>query len=207
MFVEIEFDVDDSDMYAERLRLMADNWQTGIREGRDEYCELRTFCGGEFGDEKCVLTPELNPLIETSGDTLTIGFKAEGLIPWIVLDEITTCNKYDGDTGACDEATVSLGEPQPHVLLKELFTAATGELGCDGNDLRADATLLLGPSWKDIIDSTDHWLNHLKEGFAIIVDLIGNQDAVEAFYDKAIAIELREDGTAALTNAFPREFF
>ena len=150
---------------------------------------------------------DLNPSIETSGDTLTIGFRAQGLLPWIVWDEITTCDKYDSDTGACSSADVELGEPEGYRLIKEMFGAATGPAGCDGEDMGAMGSLLVGPSWKEVIDSTDHWLEHLKEGFAFTVDICGNQNAVNAMYDKAIEIELREDGTSALDDLFPRELF
>ena len=83
VYGELELDVEDAERYAERLRALADGWQADLREDRAEYCEDRIWCrGADLGPKKCVLTPNLNPLIETSGDTLTIGFKAEGLLPW-----------------------------------------------------------------------------------------------------------------------------
>ena len=77
----LEVEVDDAERYAERLRALADRMQGDLRAERAEGCVKPLFCGGEFAAQKCELNPNLNPMIETSGDTLTIGFNAEGLFP------------------------------------------------------------------------------------------------------------------------------
>ena len=81
IWAELEVEVDDSDLYARRLSELAARIQGEWREERVDGCEDPIYCGGEFGTQKCELNPNLNPLIETSGDTLTIGFNAEGLFP------------------------------------------------------------------------------------------------------------------------------
>jgi len=208
VYGELELEVDDAEKYAERLRVLADQMQTELREGRAEACEDPIFCGGEFGDQKCEVNPNLNPLIETSGDTLTIGFNAEGLVGIEVLRDIVTCSSYEGDTGACDGATASLGEPKDLTILKELLAAAYGENGCNGADMRLDAAFLAGPSWRDVVDSTDHWLEHLKDGFAAVLDFTNDEDAWNALLDKMEEVEAREDGTGEIAKAnFPRQIF
>ena len=81
VYGELEVEVEDADKYAERLTALAARMQSDLREERADYCENPIWCDTEFGAQKCDLNPNLNPLIETSGDTLTIGFNAEGLFP------------------------------------------------------------------------------------------------------------------------------
>ena len=99
----MEVEVDDAGIYAQRLQQLFGRIQSDWREERVDGCEIPLYCGGEFAAQKCELNPNLNPLIETSGDTLTIGFNAEGLV-WLTvpqLAEITVCTSYEAETGAC----------------------------------------------------------------------------------------------------------
>jgi len=206
VYGELEIELDDADMYADRLTTLAARMQTDMREPRAEHCINPIYCGGEFGAQKCELNPNLNPLIETSGDTLTIGFNAEGLLPIDMLAEIATCSSYDTETGACSAATTSIGEPKDMTIMKELLAA--GYAGCDGDDFRADMAFLAGPSWREIVDSDDHWLEHLKEGFAAFMDFCSSEEAMGAILDKMLAVEAREDGTGELlARNYPREIF
>ena len=65
---------------------------------------------------------------------------------------------------------------------------------------------LAGPSWREFVDSDDHWLEHLKEGFAAFVDTCEEIEAYNALMDKMVQVEQREDGTTELvSHNFPRE--
>lgn len=207
VYGELELEVDDADRYAERLRALADRLQTDLRAERAEYCEDPIYCGGpDIGAQKCELNPNLNPLIETSGDTLTIGFNAEGLFPAEMLGEVSTCSSYEADTGACGAATTAMGEPKETTIMKELMSA--GFAGCDGDDFRADMAFLAGPSWREVVESTDHWLEHFKEGMAWYVDVTVSAPAMGAVLDKMVEVETREDGSTELaTRNFPKEVF
>lgn len=209
VYGELELEMDDSDMadkYAGRLTQLAARIQTDMRADRAEDCLDPIYCGGEFGAQKCELNPNLNPLIETSGDTLTIGFNAEGLLDWVQLAEIATCSATDAETGACSAATTAIGQPKDMTILKELLAAAYA--GCDGDDFRADMAFLAGPSWREVVDSSDHWLEHLKEGFAAFLDFCTNEEAMHAMLDKMLAVEAREDGTGELlAKDYPREIW
>jgi len=91
-------------------------------------------------------------------------------------------------------------------ILKEVLKA--GYAGCDGWDFRADMAFLAGPSWREVVDSDDHWLEHLKEGFAWFVDICTDEEALGAMLDKMLAIESREDGTSELAaRNYPRELW
>jgi hypothetical protein len=206
VYGELEIEVDDASMYAERLMALAARMQSDMRLERAEYCVEKIYCGGEFGAQKCEVNPNLNPLIETSGDTLTIGFNAEGLFPVDMLGEVSTCSAYDADTGACSSATTAISEPKETTILKEIMTAMY--MGCDGWDFRMDMTFIAGPSWREIVDSTDHWLEHAKEGFAWFTDATPCTEAMNAMLDTMLMVETREDGTTELTEKnVPREVF
>lgn len=206
VYGELEIEVDDADRYAERLMALAARMQSDMRIERADYCLDRIYCGGEFGAQKCEVNPNLNPLIETSGDTLTIGFNAEGLFPRDMLAEVSTCSAYEADTGACSSATTSIAEPKDTTILKEVLTAMY--MGCDGWDFRVDMTFIMGPSWREIVDSTDHWLEHLKEGFAWFMDITPCTEGMNAMLDTMLMVETREDGTTELTDKLiPREVF
>lgn len=206
VYGELEIEVDDADRYAERLMALAARMQSDLRIKQAEFCLDEIYCGGEFGAQKCEVNPNLNPLIETSGDTLTIGFNAEGLFPSKMLGEVSTCSAYDLSTGACSSATTAISEPKDTTILKELMTAMY--MGCDGWDFRMDMTFIAGPSWREIVDSTDHWLEHFKEGFAMFMDITPCTEGMNAMLDTMLMVETREDGTVELTEKnIPREVF
>lgn len=72
--------------------------------------------------------------------------------------------------------------------MEPLLAILQAGAGCGGATLRADAGLMLGTSWRALVDSHDNYLEHLKEGFALMLDLTFGEDAVAPLLD-ALAAE------------------
>lgn len=102
-YLEIQIEVENSEGHAARLQealaLKAEAWSGELLARCQEIAREGT-CTPEQ-DPPCVAVASLEPLIEASGGTLTIGAKAEGLLPIEVLRKRAVCSSYDPQLGHC----------------------------------------------------------------------------------------------------------